>query len=262
MFNRLFFILLVLSAYDLKSSPTIEITWQLIHDNNYTIGQINHLHSQLFQGHDTIYPYIHKKYWARISVKNPKNHSYFISAMPNFNDEWFFQTKEGKWESKKSGLKNTSDRRDHYQKSPGQNYIDTIYYVLLDVSQMNQVRAFIPTFKIHDAQTTNDREWYVTLFSILSVIILSIYFVNILVEYFLLKESTHIYYLVGLIGGLMYVLSYHSVIDLWTNFRYTRVIGASLYQVYCADFSYILNRLSIMIICFGLISLATTFLKT
>jgi hypothetical protein len=262
MFNRLFFILLVLSTYDLKSSPTIEITWQLIHDNNYTIGQINHLHSQLFQGHDTIYPSIHKKYWARISVKNPNNQSFYISAMPNFNNDWFYQTKEGQWESVKSGLQITSDRRDHYLKLPSEDYKDSIYYVLMDVSFMNQVKAFIPTFKLHTAQTTNDREWYITLFSILSVIILLVYFVNIIVEYFLLKESTHIYYLVGLIGGLMYVLSYHSVIDLWTNFRYIKVISASLYQVYCADFSYILNRLSIMIICFGLINLATTFLKT
>ncbi len=261
-FYRLLFILLVFSTSDVKSGPTTEITWELIHDKNYTIDQISHLASLLTQGHDTIYPSIHKKYWARISVKNPNNQSFYISAMPNINNDWFYKTKEGHWESTKSGLQITSDRRDHYLKLPASGYCDSIYYVLMDVSLMNQVKAFVPTFKIHAAQTTNDREWYIALFSILSVIILLVYFVNILVEYILLKESTHIYYLGGLIGGLLYVLSYHSVIDLWTNFRYTKVIGASLYQVYCADFSYILNRLSIMIICFGLINLATTFLKT
>jgi hypothetical protein len=202
------------------------------------------------------------KYWVQVIVKNPDKQRFYISASPNFNNEWFYLSKDGQWLSIKTGLQIFPTRRDHYLKSSESNFTDSIYYMSMDVSHMNRVKAFVPTFKIQNTETTDNREWYIALFSALSAIILLVYILNILVEYFLLRESTHIYYMVGLIGGLMYVLSYHSVMDIWTGFRFIKVIGASLRQVYVADFSYIVNRISIMTIAFGIIRLTATFLNT
>lgn len=255
-------VLLILWVTDSKGTETNKVKWKILPDSNFTIEQIIDSKDQFFKNQDSIFPSLHQKYWLKILITNSIEQNVYLSAIPNIHNEWFYQSKNGSYESTKTGLQITPDRRDHYFMTSLLHKSDSIYYILMDVVQMNQFRAFIPSIKMHNAQKIDDKEWYITLFSGLSVLILLIYMINISVEFYLLRETTHIYYIIGLIGGLMYVLSYHSVIDLWTNIRVIKVIAASMHQVYFADFSYILNRLSIITICFGVIKLTNAFLDT
>lgn len=238
-----------------------KLSWQFIPDSNYSIDQIIHSKLHLFQNQDTIRPSLYQKYWAQIRVLNPNQQGFYLSTNPNLKNTWFYK-KDGIWQSTKTGLEVPNGRRDHYFEIPAHHNSDSVFYVLMDVSRLHKLSSFLPTFRIHNAKTTDEREWYITLFSAISIVILLLYILNIVVEYIMLRESTHIYYLAGLVGGLLYVLSYHSVVDLLLDFRFIKVIGATTNQVFTADFSYILNRISIMVIGFGIINLTTTFLNT
>lgn len=252
---------LFFAVFELQGASSVGVQWKTMYDEGYSFEHVLEKNT-MFQRKDTIFPARHDRYWFQVTVHNPFRQRVYLSANPSIRNAWFYQSEGGQWKRVETGLEIASDRRDHYFKPPYTNEEYSVYYVLMDVRSLKKADAFIPSFKIRDEKTTNEREWYIRLFSVLSIIILLVYIFNILVEYVLLRERTHVYYLAGLTGGLMYVLSYHSVLDTWINFRYVKVIESSLQHIYFVDQSYIINRLSILIICFGIIGLTTTFLNT
>ncbi|MBP6237777.1 MAG: hypothetical protein KA270_13595 [Saprospiraceae bacterium] len=242
------------------ATETSKVRWQVVPDSNYTIDQIVQQDYFSFQHFDTIYPQRHSQYWVRVSIHNPEGDNFYLSASPNINNKWYFQVSDGRWKKISTGLMVPSDTRDHRFKAVGIISDSLICYIHMDVRKMDNIASFLPTIKVINETIRDSKEKYILLFSTISAIILLIYIVNFLIDYYMLKESTHVYYLMVLIGGLMYVVSYHSVIDLIINLRFVKVIDASLTQIYSADISYIINRLSIMIIFFGIIQLSNTFL--
>lgn len=246
-----------------SKSDLLSIKWSFTPDFNYTINDILNKKDVLFLKNDSIiYPQKNRFYWAQIIVKSNNNQRYYLSAIPDINNVWFYQQNDGQWMSRSLGKKNFSGRRDHRLLTSGSHRDEEIFYVHLDVSDLYAIKSFKPSIKGWLQEVVDQQEWYITLFSFLSIIILFMYIVNNLVEYFFLRENTHIYYIIGLTGGLLYVLSYHSVIEKWISYRYIKVLAASEHQLYIADFSYILNRISIITIFFSLIQLASNFLNT
>lgn len=254
------FLIFVCSGY-LGANPAEKIAWKLLPDSNYSIKEVLSSKNHLFSDQDTIHPLHCKKYWAKVIVNHNSSTDYYLSAIPNLNNVWYY-SQDGVWHSKSIGRELPTRRRDYFFTSTNHLTSDSVYYVLMDASQLDKVTSFVPTFKIHPKESADHREWYIILFSAVSTIILLLFIINIILEYYVLRETMYIYYLIGLTGGLMYVLSYHAVIDLVIDFRYVKVLDAILKQMFVADFSYIMNRISVMLICYGIIHLTSTFLNT
>lgn len=256
-------IFVILNANSVCGADQIFLKYSITPDFNYSLQDIRNKNEVLFHKNDTvILPQKHKKYWAQIIVNNSHEQRYLLGANPNINNVWYYQSDDGQWKSYPTGLKVVSDRRDHFLLLSDKNIKEDTLYVHLDVSDLLSLSSFKPSFRVRKKENVDQKDWYITLFSSISIFILCMFILNNLVEYFFLREVTHVYYILGLIGGLMYVMSYHSVIESWMTFRYIKILGASETQLYIADFSYVLNRISIITIFYSLIMLASSFLNT
>jgi hypothetical protein len=89
---------------NLHGGSPIQLKWEIIPDSNYNIDQLTVLRWNVLEKNDTIFPTMHQKYWAKVTVNNPSKESFYLSVRPSIHNEWFYQSKGGHWNKIKSGI--------------------------------------------------------------------------------------------------------------------------------------------------------------
>jgi hypothetical protein len=259
LFVFFFFLPMLLSA---GNPDEIQLKWSIVPDNNFTIQNI--LSDQIaWSSNDTIIPGRHKVYWFKIEVNVPSRGLYFISINPGIDLTSYIIDNTGGIKEYRAGVRHNSPRSRHQKiLCELEKDIYNRMFVRVDASAISEGRYFFPKVRIESFELIEKREKIIQLLALISCIIIILYMLNIAIDYWILREPTHKYYLVSLLGALLYVLTYHNILNLITDLRLVRIFGNTESMIFFGDLNYLLNRISIITLVFGIFQLSRNFLNT
>ncbi|TDE10840.1 7TM diverse intracellular signaling domain-containing protein [Dyadobacter psychrotolerans] len=204
-------------------------------------------------------------YWLKIQVINPypTAKAYTIRVFPGLkNTFYFFDPTAQKWLSRQSGLLSYQPSRllgiEQIEMQPKTN---NLLYFKIDLTSATKTSQKLKPTLLFIPQTIDQRhEQQIQTALITAMIVLLVFFVNNLYVYLSFKDVAILYYLIGQLGGMLYIASYRWYFHIYFpspvfNFR----LGSVL-EFY--DINKLLMHVAIIFTFFGFVHFTRSFLKT
>ncbi len=206
-------------------------------------------------------------YWVRFSINNPLNttQAYYLSLFPFIdNTIYHYNEEEKKWVTDKAGLVNYTGLR-NFSISPItiNNKSTAYFYAKLNVSALctfkdsTHVRVNLQKTGFYDKNEQREMLYLIgTLFIILVLFLYNLY------TYFVYKDKAFLYYLLILIGGMLYVISINKYFNSFVPISYTEVKLSKEGYIYFFNINAVISELSIILILIGFVQFARQYLQT
>ncbi|HEY1040393.1 MAG TPA: 7TM diverse intracellular signaling domain-containing protein [Bacteroidia bacterium] len=268
--KNLLFFLYILSSFGLFATDDKEGNFRateygLLPDKNYSLQQVLDNQDLPFVKNDTLHPDKNNSYWVRIFFTpfDPKSNEYYLTVNPAIdNTIYYLDPRTQKWESNQSGFFiSNGNRHKGLAFLANGDSINCIYVHINLHDFAGQRSSFVPAFTALKADHVDDKENFMLATWLIVLFIICIYIFNIIVDFIVVREKTHIYYLVVLAGCILYVTAFHRFPNLLFDFRMLRYNIVSADMFYSYELSDFLSQISLMTITTGYTYLTSNFLK-
>ncbi|WP_439556354.1 7TM diverse intracellular signaling domain-containing protein [Dyadobacter sp.] len=244
-------------------SAAQKIDYLAARDQSYRIGEIREGKGIDFRYTDSLSSGYN--YWLRISVNNPYNaeREYVIRVFPSVNNILYYADIElGRWNADTSGLltENASRISSMLVVKLAAKSTSTMY-LRMDLSKVKGgTPRFKPLIEFQQKAVVDKREQLILTVWIASMAVLVVFFLINLNVYLTFRDSSVLYYLLSLIGGMMYMTAYRAYFQVpfpkpVFNFALRQIVS-----------SYDVNRLfthfGIIFVLYGLVQLTRSYLNT
>jgi DNA-binding CsgD family transcriptional regulator len=273
----IFLILLLLQVaalsqpvYTLGDSSAAQIkNYAVLPDHDYSLNKILADSTLPFVVNDSLRPRQATSYWLKISIDNPthKARLYNVQVVPGLgNTLYYFDANAGEWISNQAGMMpgsgNSRIKRDGMACVLRAQTINTIY-VQVDTKPLRQFSyAFKPAIKLEKEAVVSKEEQMIWITWITSLTVLLLFFLNNVYIWFSFKDKTVLYYLIGQLGGMIYITAYKQVFPVLFP---CRVFSIGL-QPNGTPALYSLNdlllHLSILVIMYSIVQFGRSYLNT
>jgi DNA-binding CsgD family transcriptional regulator len=224
--TSIFFILLLLPVaafaqpvYTLSDSPTAQIkNYALLPDRGYSFDKILTDTTLPFIVNDPLSPGQANSYWLKIIIANPFQEArpYHVQVRPGLNNTlYYFDANAQKWVSDQAGImtgpgNNRVDREGMFCVLRAQT-VNTIY-IKVDIKSLGQLGyAVKPEVVLEKEAVALKKEQIIWITWITSLTVLFLFLLNNVYIWFSFKDKTILYYLIGQLGGMIYITAYKQV---------------------------------------------------
>lgn len=236
-------------------------------DENYTFSQV--INDTTL--HFTKQPRISVKgidyYWIKYTVQNNSGYDkkFAIWTMPLFDSRLYFFNKDKKsWQSVRGGAQLANNRNYFpYLSCVFPSHKTTTIYIKVKVTEINkdlqtlQPSIALQSYYLTKSNREKDHDWWLaTVAIVLSFLIYNAYW------YFMIKKKAHLYYLIMLMGGIVYVTCETFFLSLFTNFKTFNTTIIADGTVDYIPIEWLLLSISITVMIFGLVQYTRTYLQS
>jgi DNA-binding CsgD family transcriptional regulator len=251
-----------------EKTSVVVADYELLPDQGYSFKKILTDSSLLFTANDSLRPSTTNCYWLKFNIKNSSNYDrpYRLRVLPNINNTLFyFDEDTHKWMSQSAGqlVKTDKSRTKGLLPVTLQGGKQTTLYVQVNIGQSAAFeKPCKPQLVLEQVATRDRQENLLALGCIVSLAVLFIVFINNLHVYFSFRDRTVLYFLVGQLGGMIYIISYRYYFKVLFFFQpFTGAVQADgIVNLY--DYSSVLMHLSVALILFGFIQFTRSYLHT
>lgn len=273
----IFLILLLLQVaalsqpvYTLSDSSAAQIkNYAVLPDHNYSFNKILADSTLPFVVNDSLRPHQTTGYWLKMSIDNPFHEArlYNVQMVPGLrNTLYYFDANAGEWISNQAGM------------MPGSGYsrinqngmtcvlraqtVNTIF-VKVDIKPLRQFsNSLKPAIRLEKEAVTNKQEQIIWITWIASLTVLFILFLNNVYIWFSFKDKAVLYYLIGQLGGMIYITAYKKIFPVLFScpvFTIGLNRNGSLGSYGLND---LLLHMSILVIVYSIVQFARSYLNT
>ncbi len=274
--NIILFLLFILNvSFAFAQTPYI---WQdkdfdrmqnfdILPDKGYSFKQIRTDSTLPFQKNPKVYKFEKEEYyWFRCSIKNPSIFSKkgYLIALPEIdNIVYYYDFESKKWKNAKLGVV-----------VPSSSFVNNTFAIILPSKQTS---TFYFKIKVADFKTSeypvvvgislySEKKYlqhieFVTTSWLVVLSPMILFFLYNLYVYFVFKDKSYLYYLIIILGGMLYITNFERVINIIQipSFYNIRVLSNGIYTYY--TFYQIIEVIFIWLIVSGYIQFTRVYLQ-
>ena len=236
-------------------------------DKNYSFHEILTNPDLKFTKQDKINVYGADHYWIKCTVETIFGYDkpYFIWTTPAFSSElYYFDEENNKWQSNRGGDL-ISNNTTIFKCIPCvfKAHEPTTFYIKVDVKEVNDFQQSIKTelyFEDQNLSYATRKEkydwWLATVAIVLAFWIFNLYW------YIMIREKAYLYYLILILGGIIYITSVGSFMSYFFVLKnITAIIAEDHVIIYTIpEFTQMLVGLSLLF--FGFVNFTRSYLKS
>lgn len=208
-------------AIVLPDSPshTIVSQYALLPDNGYSFGQVLTDTSLHFVENDSVRLQKATVYWLRLQLKQPSHYAGEYRCWlrtPMHNTLYYFNADSNAWVHNEAGVAPGANGQMVQDGLPcllqGNNHLNTVY-IKMDLQAAHSAAvAFAPQVIIKKQAAVDYMDNFLFISWVCSIVMLFLFFLNHLYLYYSLKDRTVWYYLITLVGGMIYITLHKRVL--------------------------------------------------
>jgi len=242
--------------------------FEILPDRNYNFEQIlsdsslsftsNPLISNLKENH---------AYWVRFSIENPARTSqeFDLFVFPFIDDAfYYYDSTANKWQMARSGLAIPSETRGygHFHLTLDNNSKNS-YYARINLDRLsNATDSTHARLRLYKAAVIKADEQKSRIFWIATLVIIFVILLYNLYSWVLFKDKTFFYYLLIVIGGMIYVSTITRHLETLIPFRYFAVMLSKEGFTFYYDICSFLTDMGVLLIITGFIQVTRHYLQT
>jgi hypothetical protein len=241
--------------------------FEVLADKNYTFEQILHDKSLHFTKYVDKYDCKGIAYcWLRFSIKNHSSYAQYayFSVLPMLDNTFYsYNTDTKSWQSLQAGMEvDTGNRRNNLLPCVFQaNKIDT-FFIKLKVSQLaKQPHKVDFNIKIEQAKYYSAQEQFILVLWVATLVTMLAFFFYNLYIYFIFKDITYLYYLMTLVGGIIYITANHTYFNVLLPLRFFNIVVNPNGHINFFDLNVGFARIGIMLVMIGFVQFARIYLQ-
>lgn len=205
--------------HTLSNSPAAQINnYAVLPDRGYSFNTILNDTTLAFVVNDSLRPREATRYWLKINIANPFDEAlpYNLQVQPTLNNTlYYFDANARKWVSDDAGVMtrrgNNRINRNGMACILRARNLNTIY-VHVDVTPLRQSGYVLqPVLRLQKGEVANKQEQIIWITWIASLTVVFLFFLNNVYIWFSFKDKTVLYYLIGQLGGMVYITAYKKV---------------------------------------------------
>jgi DNA-binding NarL/FixJ family response regulator len=249
-----------------KNSDYVE-NFDVLADKNYTFEQILHDKSLAFTKYADKYDMKGLDYyWLRFIIKNPSPYTKygFVSPHPNFHNVLYSYDAENKtWKTSEAGMEiDNQRRRGSLMPCVFQANSTDTFFLKVKVSPLaTQPYKVGFDIKIEQEKYTLDNEQFMMVLWIATLFTMTAFFLYNLYIYFIFKDLTYLYYLVIVLGGIIYITGLNNYFNILLPFRLFNIEVKPNGNVYWFDLNQGIRDFGIVLVMGGFIQFTRIYLQ-
>lgn len=205
--------------HTLSNSLAAQISnYAVLPDHGYNFNTILSDTTLNFVVNDSLRPRQCTGFWLKINIDNPFDEAlpYNLQILPALhNTLYYFDANARKWMSVEAGVitrpGNSRINRDGMACIMRARTLNTIY-VHVDVTPLRQTGYVLqPALQLEKGAVANKQEQMIWITWIASLTVVFLFFLNNVYVWFSFKDKTVLYYLIGQLGGMVYLTTYKKV---------------------------------------------------
>ena len=249
-------------------SASYKYRYDLIIDEGYQLEDIL-MDSSLFnQSVSQLSPQKQQNYWLRMAIYNPSAYSenYHVLLFPPFHNQVYaYDYNAQLWKHSKHGIFGKGTPMNKFMEIPVvlKGEAINLFYIKITLDEVrHSAFSFNPSLRIVKANSRDKTASNVFLYWVIGSWILILFIAYNLVIYLYFKDITYLYYIISLIGGLIYSSSLTGFMtDLLGKF-FCRIQVVSPDNFYFYSFNSLALTIGILFSLFGMSYLSRAYLQT
>ncbi len=262
------FLLSAQNSYILQNKAFDDLTtFDILIDKNYTFEQIYNNKTKPFVSYSGKYDFKGIDYcWLRFIIKNPSTYTKYayLSVVPALHNVLYsYNTDTKSWQTLHTGMEvNTERRKNDVMPCVFRANSQDTFFLKVKVQQLAQ-QPYKVGFKIKIEQEKyylEHEQFMLLLWGATLLTILVFFFYNLYI-YFIFKDTTYLYYLITLLGGIIYITANHTYFNILLSARLFHTEVNSYGNIYFFDLNAGFARMGVAIIMTGFVQFARTYLQ-
>ena len=253
----------------LSDSPVEQINnYAVFPDPGYNFNTILSDTTLNFVVKDSLRPHQATGYWLKINIENLFDEAlpYNLQILPALhNTLYYFDANARKWVSVEAGVitgGNNCINRNGMACIMRASTLNTIY-VHVDVTRLRQTGYVLqPALRLEKGAVANKQEQVIWITWIASLTVVFLFFLNNVYVWFSFKDKTVLYYLIGQLGGMVYLTAYKKVFPVLfpcpvfsIGLQRNGLLGTF-------DLNDLLLHLSILVVMYSMVQFTRSYLNT
>ena len=204
-------------------------------------------------------------YWIRCSIKNNSAYSksMYLNVFPIIeNTLYIFDFENNTWKQTTAGLKIANHQRqpDVFLSVFRPANIDT-FFVKVNVEQLSEQPYPVPiTIYLEKEHVFDKKEEFMRILWISTCVALVLFFLYNTYLFFIFKDKVYLYYLIILIGSLVYITSVSNHTNIFLPFKWLNVEVVPNGSIFFFDSNAVVIRMGIILLLIGLVKFTCLYL--
>ena len=269
LFPTLFPTLCAQNPYTLTASDTFQNVRNIyvLADKNYTFEQVSTDSTLPFRTNDTLNVPQTTAYWLKAVVNNPFAYAekYMVGCFPWVDyTVYYYDENQKKWLNHRNGFGVASYTR-RWSSSPIliQGRKETILYFRINMTPLSHLKSPLRAgVSLHKANISDRKVQFSDTTTALTICLVAMFFLFNAYIYYIFRDKTYFYYLIIQLGGIAYILTTNSYLNVFLPFRLNRFYSSTHIFFAFWDLNNFVNDLSIIVLLAGFIQLTRAYLNT
>jgi two-component sensor histidine kinase len=267
------FMLLMYSAFTqpyilTKEEKQVIDKFEVLPNRDYSFEKIISDSSLPFTSNPLLYNFKENgDYWVRFSIENTTRNAQelYLSVFPFIDDAfYYFDSTANKWQIARSGLAVPEKMRSYgFFPITIDNNSNTRYYAHINLNRLaNDTDSTHARLRLYKTAVIKAYEQQSYIFWIATLVIILILFLYNLYTWFVFKDKAFLYYLVILVGGMIYITALDRHFNTLIPFRYFQVMLSKEGYTFYYDICSFLREIGILLVVTGFLQFTRSFLQT
>jgi len=257
------------TTYTLTNAPFEKVDkLQVLADNHYSFDKILNDKNLAFSDSNILRDFSRiSDYWYKVTVENPSPYSqkYYVYVFPMLDFTlYYYDEEQGKWISERGGLASPYlCRKAAVLPCVFQAKQKNTIYVKVKVAGLSKYNFPLSgNIKLEKASYYEDNEQYIFISWLVTISILLMFFLYNLYIYFIFKDKTYLYYLVIVLGGMIYITAFNRYLNLYFPIRLFNIEMKPNGNIYYYDLNLFSSEMGLILVLTGFIQLTRNYLQT
>ncbi|MCE3297353.1 MAG: integral rane sensor signal transduction histidine kinase [Crocinitomicaceae bacterium] len=251
---------------DKKEFKSEKPAFELLPNKNYSFSQVLHDKSLAFQKTDTLHTSTHQSYWCRFEVTPPGDggEDFYVdfSPCPRLT-LYYFDHVNNSWVTIENGMKSTSKTRNYKLRCRLKRGEKNTVYLKIDLEGFGEKNDFfLGALYVNPAERIDEKESFLFISFLITLAIILVNFIVISIDYIILRDKTHLYFLLLLLSFGIYITGFHKFFNIMTGFRIFKAHIVSADRYFFIELNDVIVSCSLLLIITAYYKLAKTMLDT
>lgn len=251
-----------------KEDKQVIKNFEILPDRNYSFEKILSDSSLPFTSNPLLYDFRKTRAcWVRFSIENTTRNAqeFYLSVFPFIDDAfYYFDSTANKWQIDRSGLAIPEKTRSYgFFPFTIDNNSNNRYYAHINLNRLaNATDSTHARLRLYKTAVIKANEQQNYIFWIATLVIILILFLYNLYTWFVFKDKAFLYYLVILVGGMIYITALNRHFNTLIPFRYFQVMLSKEGYTFYYDLCSFLRDIGILLVVTGFLQFTRSFLQT
>jgi two-component sensor histidine kinase len=251
-----------------KEDKQVIKDFEILPDHNYSFERILSDSNLIFTKNPLLNNFKENSaYWVKFSIENPLRYpqDYYLSIFPFIdNTFYYYDADANKWQSPRSGLAVSGNSRNYsYFPVTFENNSKAGFYAHINVKDLAAYKDSTHVrLRLNKAAFVKSGEQRSFILWIGTLVIIFILFLYNLYTWFVFKDRAFLYYLLIVLGGMIYVTAINHYFTMLIPFRHFQVLLSKEGYTFFVDINGCLREVGILLVITGFIQFTRSYLQT